>query len=989
MKSLTAYAVCAAIVISIVFPIHLVKAQDTGLIPAGAEPRQGISPRAVLADRERNPDVDAASRLQGADAVNSLKKSGHYDSLMQAVRASRQGDELTKMPQAEEDAIGQSAKLLANDGANSDYFGFTVAISGETAVVGAYLEDTSPNTDNGAAYVFTRSAGGWSEQAKLLANDGAGSDYFGYSVAISGDTIVVGAYEEDTSSNTSNGAAYVFTRSAGTWSQQAKLLASDAATGDNFGWSVAISGETIVVGAYREDTSPNTENGAAYVFTRSGVTWTQQAKLLASDRATDDNFGWSVAISGDTIVVGAYFESTSPNTSNGAAYVFTRNAGAWSQQAKLLASDAASNDHFGYSVAISVDTIVVGAYLESTSPNTTNGAAYVFTRNAGAWSQQVKLLASDAASSDRFGYSVSISGDAIVVGAYREDTPPNTDNGAAYVFTRSADVWSEQTKLLASDAAAFDSFGSSVAISGNNMVVGAQFGDGTNLNQGAAYIFRVLSNNWTQESRKVATDGAANDLFGYSVAVSGDTAVVGAYQEDTESNTNNGAAYVFTRSAGAWTQQAKLLAADAASNDLFGFNVAISGDTIVIGAHQEDTNGPSTDDGAAYVFTRSGVTWTQQAKLVASDPGVLDYFGYSVALSGDTIVVGAYQEDTTPNTGNGAAYVFTRSGVTWTQQAKLLASDAASDEFFGTSVAISGDTIVVGARWEDTVPNSENGAAYVFTRSGPTWTQQAKLLASDAASGDEFGFDVAISGDTIVVGAFQEDTESNTGNGAGYVFTRSAGAWSQQAKLLASDAAMNDYFGSSVAISGDTVVLGAWGEDTPPNGNNGAAYVFSRSGGAWSQQAKLLASGAETFDSFGIGVAISGDKIIVGAPYSDASTSTPLTSNRTDSFVPQAADQGAVFMFVNTLIPTAANVSVGGRVTAEAGSGLRNAVVTLTEADGSTHTTRTGSFGYYRFDDIASGQTVVISVGSKRYQFQTQLIAIGDDNLAIDFMPMP
>jgi hypothetical protein len=409
--------------------------------------------------------------------------------------------------------------------------------------------------------------------------------------------------------------------------QVQKLLASDRATDENFGVSVAISadGNTIVVGA-REDEAPsiNTDRGAVYIFTYSGTTWTQQAKLLASDVSGGDYFGVSVALSsnGNTAIIGAHVEDTSPNSGNGAAYVFTRSGSTWTEQQKLLASDAASNDNFGKSVALSADgdTALISAENEDTSPNSNNGAAYVFTRTAGVWTEQQKLLASDAAGSDLFGYSVSLSsdGNTALIGAYLDDTSPILNSGAAYVFTRSAGVWTEQQKLLASDTASFDNFGWSVSLS---------------------------------------TDG--------------NTALIGAAYEGTSPNTTNGAAYVFTRSAGVWTEQQKLLASDRSSGDQFGSSVSLSsdGNIALIGAYGEDTS-PNSANGAAYIFTRTAGVWTQKQKLLASDDATNDNFGWSVSLSadGNTALIGAYNEDTSPNSDNGAAYIynFTNTGTRYT-----------------------------------------------------------------------------------------------------------------------------------------------------------------------------------------------------------------------------------------------------------------------------------------------------------------------------------
>ena len=325
------------------------------------------------------------------------------------------------------------------------------------------------------------------------------------------------------------------------------------------------------------------------------------------------------------------------------------------------------------------------------------------------------------------------------------------------------------------------------------------------------------------------------------------------------------------------TQQAYLKASNADAYDQFGVSVAISGDTVVVGAPYESSSASGGEgdnsafhSGAAYVFTRSGSSWSQQAYLKASNAGEYDLFGLSVAIDGDTIVVGAVVESSSASGGEsdnsafaaGAAYVFTRSGSSWSQQAYLKASNADEYNNFGTSVAIDGDTVVVGAVGE----SASAGAAYVFTRSGSAWSQQAYLKASNAESSDSFGCSVAISGDSVVVGAYGESSSASGGEsdnsasfvGAAYVFTRSGSSWSQQAYLKASNAEEYDEFGISVAISGDSVVVGADDDSSASGGESdnsafwaGAAYVFTRSGSSWSQQAYLKASNAEAGDYFG------------------------------------------------------------------------------------------------------------------------------------------
>jgi hypothetical protein len=228
--------------------------------------------------------------------------------------------------------------------------------------------------------------------------------------------------------------------------------------------------------------------------------------------------------------------------------------------------------------------------------------------------------------------------------------------------------------------------------------------------------------------------------------------------------------------------------------------VAVSGDTAVVGARQ-DRVGSNDYQGSAYVFIRTGNNWTQQAQLTAADGATRDFFGHSVAISGDTVVVGAYGADVGANQDQGSAYVFTRGGNGWTQQQELSDSQGAADDRFGTSVAIDGDTVVVGATGHEVFTMGRVGTAYVFTRNGTTWSQQSEFTGWDGAPNDSFGSSVAISGEMAVVGASRHQVGSNAGQGAAYVFARSGSNWSGQVKLTAGDGAENDWFGDSVAIS--------------------------------------------------------------------------------------------------------------------------------------------------------------------------------------------
>ena len=389
------------------------------------------------------------------------------------------------------DPVVQEAEL--NVGTSTNWFGRQVAISGNTLVVAAQAASAGYADD---AYVFTESGATWSLQATLAKSDATGP-LFASSVAISGDTVVVGAEGSGTSSNSNYGpgAVYVYARPGGGWastnSPTATLTASDGAAGDNFGASVAISGDTVVVGADDAAIGGNSDQGAAYVFTESGSHWTnltETAKLTADDGTTQDQFGSSVSISANVAVVGAIHATVNGNTQQGAVYLFTMPASGWastnSPTAKLTSSKGGAYNYFGSSVSISGDTVAVGAY----GINDYQGAAYLFTEPAYGWTsmtQTATLTADDGATQDNFGASVSISGNTVLVGA----PYINSYQGEAYEFTEPASGWASMTetaKLVRTNGAADDNFGSSVSISGNTVLVGAEY---ANSGWGAADLF--------------------------------------------------------------------------------------------------------------------------------------------------------------------------------------------------------------------------------------------------------------------------------------------------------------------------------------------------------------------------------------------------------------------------------------------------------------------------------------------------------------------
>jgi hypothetical protein len=363
----------------------------------------------------------------------------------------------------------------------------------------------------------------------------------------------------------------------------------------------------------------------------------------------------------------------------------------------------------------------------------------------------------------------------------------------------------------------------------------------------------ISKNNWSEQAKLIASDAEEDESFGYSLSIDGYYAIIGAHYDD-DNGFSSGSAYIFIRSGTSWTQQAKLLASDGAEMDLFGFTVAIDGDYVIIGAHEDDDIG--SNSGSVYIFKRDGTAWTENAKLVASDGDCRKHFGCSVSMNNDYVIVGSYGDEDNGQD-SGSAYIFKRNGTTWTQQAKILPSDGAEEDLFGYSVSLDNDTAIIGAHQDD--DNGQNsGSAYIFKRNGTTWTQQAKILPSDGALNDYFGYSVSLDSDTAIIGAHQ-DNDNGQNSGSAYIFKHNGTTWTQQAKILPSDGSSDDSFGVSVSIDGHHALFGAYGDDY--NGeDSGSAYVFTKDNGG--NQPNLSCDGALNWADIEAGDLVEGEIIV-------------------------------------------------------------------------------------------------------------------------------
>jgi len=726
----------------------------------------------------------------------------------------------------------ETVARLTSENTSSDKFGSSVSISGDYIVVGAY-SSFEQGKYKGVAYVYEKPAAGWknmTETAKLTASDGESYDYFGFSLSISGDNVALGSYGDD-DDGSETGSAYIFTKPLGGWkdmTETAKLTASDGMANDYFGKTICISGEHIIVGAYGDDDNGE-KSGSAYIFTKPSGGWEdmkETAKLTASDGAIDNYFGRSISMSNDLVVIGAYGDDDN-GVKSGSAYIFEKPAGGWAnntEDAKLIASDGVSNDYFGFSVSASGDYVLVGAYGDDDN-GSNSGSAYIFEKPLSGWenmSETSRLLASDGNVSDEFAYTVCISGDQVLVAASNDDDD-EYNSGSVYTYEKPVTGWintTEKSKTHSSDLVSiFDDYGK-VSIDGEYAVVGEPSYQNS---IGCAYVFYYNGTSWQKQGKLQSFEKRVDDNFGHSVSISGDFIVVSAISSDNNYE-NNGSVYVFEKPSTGWRnmiETAELSPSSSGNEYWFGSSVDINGDFVTVGAR---------GDGTTFVYEKPVSGWldmTETAKLTASDGVLSDDFGSSVAIGNGYVAVGAPN-----NLNNGSVYVYKKPTSGWsnmTETGKLIASDGSTDDYFGSSIDIFNDYIVIGAHGDDD-KGVESGSVYLFEKPESGWingTETLKLNASDGSSNDFFGNHVGISDVHIVVGAYGDDDNGDM-SGSVYVFDKLASGWinnTESHKIVASDGSQEKKFGSYVGVSNDWLVVGApWNNDVATN--QGSAYLF-------------------------------------------------------------------------------------------------------------------------------------------------------------------
>jgi len=706
------------------------------------------------------------------------------------------------------------------------------------------------------------------EYAEITASDPTYFARYGRSVALSGDLAAIGAPYHEFNGGQS-GSAYVLRRDGFEWEEIAELNPDNPTPGDEFGASVAIDGDVIVVGAWR-DSGPGPRFGAAYVFERVNGAWSQVATLSASDGEILAAFGACVAIRGDTIVVTAQNDGMTL----GAAYIFRRVDGVWTETAVLRADDPASARGFGISAAFDGTTLVVGAPSATPVVSVPTGAAYIFHEVNGVWTQTARLLADDASSNDRFGESVAISGPDIIVGAIAAPTPTG-DRGAAYIFQSGSGQWTQVRKLVPPAGSYAVRFGINVAADNGVFAIASERDHwGRYIASGSVFVLEA-EEAWMNDVILTAPDAADLDQFGSSVAIAEGVVIVGA---DGSNRTVNweGSVHAFDLFTGSTDCNAN------GRPDECDIQIGVSQDCNANGLPDECDIASQVGadcDGDGLLDECVIPTLLEYDTLAPDDLALNQRFGRSVDLSGDLAAGSVHDAD--------VAYVFENGDGVWTQSAELTPAPAFPEAEFGGAVVIDGESVIVSAHG-DNETHEDSGAVYVFDKLDGVWSQSAKLKAEDADAFDNFGFAVAVSGATMLIGAPGDD-EAGDDAGAVYVFRKIGGVWSQTAKLLADATAGVDRFGVTVAIDGSIAAIAA--DIVNSTTGTGAVFVFRESNGAWTQDVQLPSPPAQgSVLRFGRFLGISGNTI---ASYMEI---FPVTGGPTTSYVVLYEEAGGIWI---------------------------------------------------------------------------------------------
>ncbi len=803
-----------------------------------------------LATQHGGGNTGGGTGFQAVDDVFSLT-----DSSLDVLANDSASSSITAISNVSEGGVVQNAdgslglesnfiaqQLSSAGGANGlDQFGYSVAIDGDLAVVGAPSHDSNFRINNGAVFVYELNDTTWQQVATVTSPTDKSGDLFGWAVDIEGDTIVVGSMHDDMFAF-NGGAAYVLYQGATTsdWSIAQSLPGSNVKIGDRFGVSVSIDSGLIAVGNRFAD-GAGQNSGTVNIFRSNEYRQFYEAYIVESPLAAQAQFGWDVDLHDQRLVVGA------PRSETGSAFLYQLNewGQAWSET-ELVSDSNRTSDRFGYSVAISDGGVFVGATLHDHASVINSGAVYRFTQTG---EFQQKLIQPSAQRGDQFGFALAAEVSKVAASGVGIDATSN-NSGRVVEFGSENGAW-VLTDVHDSDEV--HRFGHAVAIDADKVIVGAPTGDGVET------FLRVqgsqdITFDYTIHQAALQIQGEAADSFGWSVATTEDWAVVGAPTAVTRSSIQGGSVWVFQRNGDQWNFHSQLTPSSIAHGDHFGSSLDIQGNVLIVGSRLADAG--NTDAGAAYVFELTDNQWQWTDRLFAVGINQGDQFGYSVAVDGQRVVVGAIYDEAGTVVNSGTATVFQKTGGEWTATETLVADSPQQGSRFGHDVSLHQNWLAVSSPTAD-----QTGQAYTWRLENGDWNFKGAFAADDTNNGDEFGNSLSINGSSLVVGAWKHDHNGIWNSGAAYVFEWADGNWQQSRKLVSSTSFGSlsswNQFGSSVDLDGANLVVGSAFEDGSSE-DSGAVYLFDAT--QWDLTARFTSLGLGA--SQGSRVALAGGFIV-------------------------------------------------------------------------------------------------------------------------------
>lgn len=734
-------------------------------------------------------------------------------------------------------------------------FGKSISIHGNIAAIGA------PNVDShGVVYVYEYSGFNWIEKAVLKPSDGSSEDEFGSSVSLNDNLILVGAKRKSYDNKSFAGAGYLFEMENGSWQQTHRFTGSEVTENGLFGHKVILKDEKAYI------SSIGLNNGKVYCFEYINGQWTE-IQVIASPGDTIADFGYSMSIHQNRMIIGSPDERINGALS-GSAYIYENEKELWIFKQQIIASDASQGQDFGLAVDIQGDIAIVGDPNKD-DPVRNIGSVYLFEFNGKTWIEKQTLAASKTKRNLYFGSQVKLDNEHVFVSAYGR-VEASKEAGALFIFQRQSELWNQTELILPDDPQRDDFFGYTISSHENNLFIGSLYDDDHGNNSGSVTILKNIDNSWIQIQKLSMSDeiGAMGDQFSYSISTDGLNLAIGSPGDD-EYGINSGSVYIYNRINNKWLLSEIIYPQDNLDYQYFGSSVDIKSNQLIIGSPQ-GTFASQNGNGKAYYYEYENDQWNLKQELSSDNIGSNGLFGYAVKIFSNTIIIGAPFNDV------GSVYVFNENNNTWNLTQKLMSNQNDHQDMFGVSLDMDATKIVVGAINQLFINSSDyiTGATHIFELNEGDWDRSQIIYPSGLNSRVDFGVSVKLSGETLVVGA-KNDRVSGSITGSVYLYQNNSDIWEFSQRITPQITNRLHNFGNSIALNHQYLVVGA--------DNFSFTNLFSEKFGAvfvyyFDENWKLLRSfnsnDSEYLDKFGFSLDLFDDQIIIGAQVDNTESGT-------------------------------------------------------------------------------------------------------------------